>query len=464
LSRRSQKLVIFNGPLSLFLYKNGSSCEVFEVLNKLGICKSYDATLNLVKSLADYCIADARVVANDPNGFVLGYNNINLSTSIFVEQRQSAPSKVQSGTHSIIYALYNPNPNALQLSPILQCSRNPPELLLNDILPNLDQKRHLFHQFKSYVVGTLCRYHTGFKTFTDSPLIQNISRRKLPEKYVTRQFPLKVSTIDEATVTGNIAVHVNTLNTQLLLTHEQLSNLAILSINDQATNARIRGAKIICVSDINHFTRIQCLQLGIGLFHLCLNLVWAVLHTHRGSTEQDGTLSSWFVVLGKKRLGAAHPDYHTLLTALTQILDGLLLNAWEIECGFPTLSQFSASRPSPETLMKLAEQILFEHGTPLPPVDSDTDKSIPDPGRDQMHQNNRLLIHDLLYVAEVTRAISDGDFGRVEDMLGGLALIFRGCGSKNYCAEIMHFIHKMKYIWKENGFAYVAKHSGIGSS
>jgi hypothetical protein len=115
LSRRSQKLAIFSGPLSLFLDKNGSSCEVFDVLNKLGVCKSYDATLNLVKSLAEYCMAVARELANDPNGFVLGYDNINLSTSIFVEQRQSAPSKVQSGTHAIIYALHNPNPTALQL-------------------------------------------------------------------------------------------------------------------------------------------------------------------------------------------------------------------------------------------------------------------------------------------------------------------------------------------------------------
>ena len=41
---------------------------------------------------------------------------------------------------------------------------------------------------------------------SDSPLIQNatVSHRNLAEKYVTCQFPLKISTIDEATMMGNI--------------------------------------------------------------------------------------------------------------------------------------------------------------------------------------------------------------------------------------------------------------------
>ncbi|KAF8215599.1 hypothetical protein K438DRAFT_1560841 [Mycena galopus ATCC 62051] len=71
---------------------------------------------------------------------------------------------------------------------------------------------------------------------------------------------------------------------------------------------------------------------------------------------------------------------------------------------------------------------------------------------DIIYGNTRKLLHDLLHVAEVTRAISDGDFGRVEDLLGNLAMIFCGAGSKNYCTEILHLIHNFKYIWKGDGF------------
>ncbi|KAJ7254794.1 hypothetical protein C8J57DRAFT_1020428, partial [Mycena rebaudengoi] len=66
---------------------------------------------------------------------------------------------------------------------------------------------------------------------------------------------------------------------------------------------------------------------------------------------------------------------------------------------------------------------------------------------DVVRENTRKLVHDLLYVAEVTRAVSDGDFRRVEDILGNLAMMFRGAGSKNYCTEILHFTHNLKKVW-----------------
>ena len=38
----------------------------------------------------------------------------------------------------------------------------------------------------------------------------------------------------------------------------------------------------------------QCkvFQLGFGLFHLCLNLVWALLHLHCGFMALTGSLSA----------------------------------------------------------------------------------------------------------------------------------------------------------------------------
>ncbi|KAJ6608468.1 hypothetical protein B0H10DRAFT_1815723 [Mycena sp. CBHHK59/15] len=69
-----------------------------------------------------------------------------------------------------------------------------------------------------------------------------------------------------------------------------------------------------------------------------------------------------------------------------------------------------------------------------------------------IHRNTHRLIHDVLHIAEVTRAISAGDFGCVEDLLSNLAMIFHSAGSKNYCTEILYFIHNFKYVWKRDGF------------
>ncbi|KAG2144385.1 uncharacterized protein EDB93DRAFT_1087667 [Suillus bovinus] len=66
---------------------------------------------------------------------------------------------------------------------------------------------------------------------------------------------------------------------------------------------------------------------------------------------------------------------------------------------------------------------------------------------DTVQCNLQLLAHDLLHVLELTSAISAGDWGWIEDILGNLAIIFRGAGSNNYCSEILHFLFNLKKVW-----------------
>ena len=201
------------------------------------------------------------------------------------------------------------------------------------------------------------------------------------------------------------------------------------------------------------------------------------MHVHRGSLAEPGSLTYYFSLLEKTRLGGEHPDYHTLLAALTQILDGLILNAWRMECEFKTLSEFAATRPSPDDLLFMAGTIIQRYATPMQKCDKTTENSededeadsdtqsaartrrkpavppvvaidaVPNPDQDPAHQNTRLLTRDLLVLAELICAISDGDIGRVEDFLPQLAMMFRGAGSNNYCTEILHFILNLKYVW-----------------
>jgi len=288
----------------------------------------------------------------------------------------------------------------------------------------------------------------------------------------------------EATVRGNLQFHDDVYTTQLKRQTDGLSEYAIPSINDQLTNARIRSAQILRARDVNAWERREVFQLGFGLFHLCLNLVWALLHVHRGSLGDTGSLTYFFALLEKTRLGNEHPDYHTLLAALTQIFNGLILNAWRTRCGYTSLTEFAASKPCAENILTMAETIIQEYATPLKEnteKDKTEDESAdeepllrpaprkrrkplvppcitvasgPDPNKDKVNQNIRLLTRDLLYLLELIRAISDGDIGRIEDFLPQLAMMFRGAGSNNYCTEILHFILNLKHVWTPE-FAYV---------
>jgi hypothetical protein len=106
----------------------------------------------------------------------------------------------------------------------------------------------------------------------------------------------------------------------------------------------------------------------------------------------------------------------------------------------------------------MAQEILLKHTVPMEevdPTDDNSDDGItdengnspPNSNNDILRQNLVLLTHDLVYVIELIRAISDGDWGRIEDILGNLAMMFRGAGSNNYCAEILRFIHNLKKVW-----------------
>ena len=312
-------------------------------------------------------------------------------------------------------------------------------------------------------------------------MLQNQPRCPMTPGHVTEQFPIRATTIEEATVRGNILFHDDVYLTQLKRTPEDICGYAIPSFNDQLTNSWIRSAQVLWLRDINPWTRREVFQLGFGLFHLCLNLVWALLHVHRGSLNQTGSLTYFFALMEKTWLGCDHPDYHTLLSALTQILDGILLNAWRCKTGHQNLGQFAATEPLASDLIKVADSIMWKYAMPIATpetpddlddipdvsdyessdIDSETEltgglmklalevssPSLQDPDKDWVHQNLCLFAHDLLYMTELVQAISRGDIGCIEDMLLMLAMMFRGAGGNNYCAEILHFILNLKHVW-----------------
>ncbi|KAG2044369.1 hypothetical protein BDR03DRAFT_930435 [Suillus americanus] len=277
-SQRLHHSIFLTVPFMLFVWTNGALKQTIEALYKCGLCISFTSLLTLLEKLAAHCVEHARQVARQPH--MMCYDNINISTSLFVKQHSDAPAKVQSGTFAILY-----------------------------------------------------------------------EHRKMPKGYCTKQFPLCTSAIDESLITGNIAIIHDVYIRQLQITHDELSDYAIPSFNNQSTNARIRGVKALHVKDVNPFTHLQIIQLGFGLFHLCLNLIWALL-------------SYFFALLDRTRLGCEHHDYHTLLATLMQILCGIILNAWHNECEHLLLAAFASSKPTVNKLLQIANTIIIKHAMP----------------------------------------------------------------------------------------------------
>ncbi|KAJ7875332.1 hypothetical protein B0H14DRAFT_3106598 [Mycena olivaceomarginata] len=183
LYQSSNRCMSFQVQFGLFLWSTGSARQTIDTAFRCGLSVSYDSILNLGQSLGLRCTMDNTLfVATEPHG--LGYDNLNISTSIFVEQRGiSGPAKVTSGTFGVLYDLRNANFDDMLIAPIMRHLSVSTSLHFNrDIRPSSE--------------------HLGI--FHDQLLITHQPIHAIPVGYRTPQFAMQASTIEEATISRNL--------------------------------------------------------------------------------------------------------------------------------------------------------------------------------------------------------------------------------------------------------------------
>ncbi|KAG2003762.1 hypothetical protein CC2G_004341 [Coprinopsis cinerea AmutBmut pab1-1] len=444
-SRHSAKVAM---ALGISAWTMGCSKETTGMLHRAGLSLGYTTIESIIETLGDRSVESASEAADGPHAFC--YDNVQTSSSVFVEQTLDTKAKVKSGTLCVIYPLPNADPKHLQLDSLLERQRNAHPLELHDLRPSPESRRAFIHQTNIHILRVLSTYIPGFARYEKEEVLQHQPRKPCPTGVKTDYYPLRLSTIEEASVKGNRLVHEDAYITQLQKDPKELSKHAVPSCNDQLTNARIRSLQLLRKLDIDAFERRSFLVPELAPFHTSLNATWVLKTAHYGSIKDEDSLSFFFNLLGKRRLAGNKPDYHTLQAACNQILDGILLAAWETECG--DLYAFSKTEPAPEKLLEIANTIRQKYATPTfdfpaantrqqaPPAD---DSNVDDP----VHENTIRLTRDLLLLREFDKAVKDGDVGRMEDTLTDLALLFRGAGSVNYANELLHFIHNVKAVW-----------------
>ncbi|KAJ3818593.1 hypothetical protein F5880DRAFT_1754362 [Lentinula raphanica] len=485
LNLRSQSCIRLQSMFGIFAWATGCSKKLIEVLSQSGLSVSFPSIQKYIAVLSARQMDRARSVPRYKR--LLGYDNLNISTSIYIEQRPDAPAKVQSGTFPIIYELYFrvADPIAaeiMQLKPILDSFRNAGELKYADIEPSFEQTSSYLTQTKVTLIQTLFKLQPVFQANgIDYSSITYTPRHPIP-LHTTIFHPLQVTITEEASIEGNLRIPDEIFISQLQDTSAEMSRFALPSINDQLTNDRIRSCQLIRQGDINEWECCLPFALGIGELHLCMNFSWCLLNCHRFDASQIGSLASYFEILDKKRLGAEKSDYYTLQAALFEVRDALILNAWrdvaarydhnDLEC-------FAASGPSTEDLLRYADIIMLDFASPIDspipadapgsPLSEESDMNtdvhmhsppasdsslvdaddVLDPALDPINQNARLLLHDLLYLTELILAIAEGDFGWIEDILSNVAAIFCGAGSHKYTTEILHALYNFKKVWSK---------------
>lgn len=366
----------------------------------------------------------------------------------------------------------------MQLKPVhLRRTTTPTDLKPDDLLPTHDQRTSILHQAIIITVKNLIDNHPKFQRYADEPLLQSKPRRPLPEKYRAQIIAVNESVGEKKPAVLMRGVYAS----QLGMDDKFFADRAIPSINSAAVNQAIRSAQSAALkrADSNPVLSLQVgayrfggsevlihcpAKLGPGLLEIHRAMVSAILTSRRGTSRDPGSLESLFKVIKQSPLLSGKPqDFPAILSALDVVLQGNLLGCWGKHCGHGSLDDFADTNPTPQKLLDVAKNIVIKHAKFEDDLEdsSGLSKESESVSQDTVHENNRILVGDLLYLAMLKSAINDGDFGRVEDMLGDLFSYLVGGGMDEVAEGIFYFIWDVKYRWTE-AFAYAYPSSMYG--
>ena len=129
----------------------GASHNLMNVLQRCGLMTSFSSIATTVSALAGFSVQQAAMISHGPHAFA--YDNMNMKSSIFVEQHPDAMSKVQSGTFPVIYKLLH---------------------------AQLDNMHLYFSQTTVNILKILLKYVPELSDLSLDPLFQNKLQCQLP--------------------------------------------------------------------------------------------------------------------------------------------------------------------------------------------------------------------------------------------------------------------------------------------
>lgn len=429
--------------MGLFLYASSTEKTTVDFLSSCGLSTSYTTILRAHEILSASYMKLASEKAHGPH--MLGIDNEQISMSQHVSQRPGAEPAVRSFTASIVYSLRNASPQACELRPILERRKNCPTITYNKhIVPSLKQKASIFKHLLKDIIEILFKNTDSFDPGKYVELLKHEEHRPPPEGYKTEEFVCPTLEYDESKTKDLMEFAQALYNNELKVADETIENTAFPSSNDQLTNVRWRRAVIERRGDLTALLRMENWQLGIGFFHDHMNLAIHLKSVHNGHPKDLGSLQFYRECLGTKRINNPRPDYFTLRHFFYDILYGNILHLWSLKTGYKNLDDYAKANPTLTELETIAQQILMNFAS-----DAGLTKctgSVPDEA-DITLRNAILLNRDLLYYYELDNAMSSGDFGRIEILMGTLTKMFAGSGGRNYAIEHLHLIQNLSISW-----------------
>lgn len=417
--------------------------------------KQYTGLLHRISAACR--LAARQVTKSGPVAHV--YDNINWIMKI-AEQILGRSQAQENGTCATIFPLFDARREDMTTQALLDSINTAPLLSLDDIVLTADEqafhRKCTIHAVLRILVNHGGEHFVRFKKDIES--CRPDSADKIP-LHKTDIYPLPAMNINESSITGNAEV-MEAIFEELEqpITEPEFMDEVRIVCGDQLSVTNLRSVTTNRAGDdapAQTFANVVTIP---GLFHAQIHIVSATLEAHWGSAEgpQDpGSLHPHNTLLGRKPIVLSSlPPYRTCRDLLFVSLYARVLHCLELVAGYDVLDEY-AETVTFDQLYKHATEIVDRYATAQVATKLRTARARelrkPESERtvagDVVFENAVLFMRDVLLVREFTDAIKAGDSGRVLLCLKIFAMSYRGCGRTKYAHEMLHIIHKFKYVW-----------------
>ncbi|KAF4575304.1 hypothetical protein EYR36_006663 [Pleurotus pulmonarius] len=483
------------GPtiISLLLFISDAGRVVYHALGRFGISTSYSTVLEHLRDLAHgagvHLHEVGTSISRNDDHYIILFDNINKHHRAW-HQTISKSDEVKSGTASTVIRMVHVPPGAMSLKKLRtrQKKRGRKDLTVCRLLEDIDHK-HMERIGAATLlwiwtdkIPALSRHRAHVTHLFETTL----QKHRIP-LHQSDIYPLRTSGIDESTTAGNSDVLHDITHLQMGMATDDFGEFIMPIAGDQLTVDRVRKLIHYTKQDVTEYAQHTWALPFIQLWHMKWAFLKAIYKAHW--TPSTGKhlygLHRDCDTLGRTKLNPTkcdfYPHHHAVADTFETSCLGILRVLLEQKCSnellnatrrfsllhvldtlFTTNGRF-ARKPVTflESLAKVAYRrylctAAYEDSKGHLPrsreVYDEDALTLPDDQDwrgDRVLANQILRLRDSLWYYKMCNAVSDGDIGRVAEVIKILRFYFWGSGSSNYGNELLELACNFLYDFPE---------------
>ena len=433
--QKGMRLLMFQLLLSLMCFARAVSRPVLDTLNRVGICMSYQRTLDWLKEIAKKTTTEHQL---EKGQWLLVYDNVNFQKKIRHERLGRKGESWNFTSRLAVKIDRLPPADLVAKGNKPQCSRS--SLLPESILPSDEDEDAFFRRCIGEIKIVMVKYFEGL-------LHQVADSRSHQSSQKSTILPLSLMQTDESVIDNNIDI---LLNSAKILSWTGSEDHCV--VGDQATCTTIRGAKRRRIDDCNCLQRLEWVNESPGDFHFLWECLRVIFLSHWGSVDDKGSLCQMKHLLNRSQVDKDAKRFQQCDEFLQDVLDATLVCALTRFMGLSSpIDEIEVTEGMHLAFMEDVAQRFVSSFVAVP-------RNVDDSETDHAFNRQRSFVHAAILYRDLRNAIRYEDGPTIVSLWRWWLVYFVATGRHRYSREAANLQANIKANYSEQ-MAYIVTHN-----